>query len=829
MPSLTRRPAALLLVAALALAACESPEEKAEGHYQRGMALLEEGDVDRALLEFRNVFEFNGSHTGARLQYARLLRDQGNPGEALSHYLRLVEQDRNSLEGHRELAELALMRQDFNTATTATERAFALAPEDPQVRALKATLEYRDGDRAAALEMARGVVAEVPDSIPARMILIADRMNENDPEGALAEIDAGLAEAPEDDGLHLTRLAALEQIGDNAATGAQLVRMAELFPENQGVREALIQWHLREGDLDAAEELLRAEAARTPDDPEGALTVVQFLYELRGAEAARAELERLVATETVPGAFTRALARLDFAEGRRDEAIAALRGLTEGVEPSNEVRDIQAVLAQMLEATGDTDGRDALVETILAGDPQHVEALKLRARRLVAADQPEQAIRDLRTALTQAPRDPEIMTIMAMAHEREGATELMGERLAMAVEVSDRAPAESLRYARYLLQDGRIGPAEGVVIDALRRAPQNRDLLVLLGQIHIERRDWARANQVAGLLRQQGDAGAEELAAGLEMAALRAQDRTDETIAMLEGLAGENENTAALVGLMQSYIAQGDIEAAQTRLDTLLAEDPESLPGRMMQAGLHVVRGELDEAEALYRAIAAEAPTLPQPHQALYALLAGQDRTEDAAAALEAGLEATGGDANLMFLQAGALEAAGDFEGAIAIYEDLYARDTSNAVLANNLASLITTHRTDPESLERAFAIARRLRDSEVPHFQDTYGWILHRRGDSEQALPYLEAAATGLPDNPLVLYHLGEVRFTLGRTAEARDAFARAVELAGEDDPLPQVASARARLAEIGDLPEAGAEAEAAPVTEDGAADPETGAAPAE
>jgi tetratricopeptide (TPR) repeat protein len=184
-----------------------------------------------------------------------------------------------------------------------------------------------------------------------------------------------------------------------------------------------------------------------------------------------------------------------------------------------------------------------------------------------------------------------------------------------------------------------------------------------------------------------------------------------------------------------------------------------------------------------------------------------------------------------MFLQAGALEAAGDFEGAIAIYEDLYARDTSNAVLANNLASLITTHRTDPESLERAFAIARRLRDSEVPHFQDTYGWILHRRGDSEQALPYLEAAATGLPDNPLVLFHLGEVRFTLGRMAEARDAFTRAVELAGEDDPLPQVASARARLAEIGDLPEAeaGAEAEAAPVTEDGAADPETGAAPAE
>jgi tetratricopeptide (TPR) repeat protein len=226
----------------------------------------------------------------------------------------------------------------------------------------------------------------------------------------------------------------------------------------------------------------------------------------------------------------------------------------------------------------------------------------------------------------------------------------------------------------------------------------------------------------------------------------------------------------------------------------------------------------------LYRALAAEAPALPQPHQALYALLSGQDRTAEANAALEAGLAATEGDANLMFLQAGAFEAAGNFEGAIAIYEDLYARDTSNAVLANNLASLITTHRTDPESLERAFAIARRLRDAEVPHFQDTYGWILHRRGDSAQALPYLEAAATGLPDNPLVLFHLGEVRFALGQAAEARTAFARVVELAGEDDPLPQVASARARLAEIGDLPAAEPEAGAA-----AEAEPETEAAPAE
>ena len=94
--------------------------------------------------------------------------------------------------------------------------------------------------------------------------------------------------------------------------------------------------------------------------------------------------------------------------------------------------------------------------------------------------------------------------------------------------------------------------------------------------------------------------------------------------------------------------------------------------------------------------------------------------------------------AQLAFLKAGLLEAQGDIDGAIALYEAIYARDNTSQVIANNLASLIASNRPDAASLERAFAIARRLRGSSVPQFQDTYGWILHRRGDAEQALGIL-------------------------------------------------------------------------------------------
>ncbi len=230
------------------------------------------------------------------------------------------------------------------------------------------------------------------------------------------------------------------------------------------------------------------------------------------------------------------------------------------------------------------------------------------------------------------------------------------------------------------------------------------------------------------------------MAAELEMASLAGQGRGEETLETLRGLAGAGE-AGAMGRLMQAYAAAGDLKRAQAYLDGVLAADPTSPPGRMMQAGLWAERGETARAEAFYRTLIAQNPAPPQPHRALVVLLAGEGRTEAAEAALAARLAAASEEGELLLLQAGLLEARRDFEGAIAIYEALYARDSADPLLANNLASLLSTHRTDPESLGRTFAVARRLRGSDVPHFQDTYGWILHRRGEAQFALGRRELA----------------------------------------------------------------------------------------
>ncbi len=153
-------PLALLLV----LAACEPAEKRAEAHYQRALALLAEGDSARAAVEFRNVFRLDGDHTAARLAYARLLFRDGDREKAMGQYLRLAEQDPGNLEGQRELANLALDMGDQETATFHAAQAYTLAPTDPEVRALRATLDWRKGttaDRARSARTSGSVGARV--------------------------------------------------------------------------------------------------------------------------------------------------------------------------------------------------------------------------------------------------------------------------------------------------------------------------------------------------------------------------------------------------------------------------------------------------------------------------------------------------------------------------------------------------------------------------------------------------------------------------------------------------------------------------------------------
>jgi len=264
-----------------------------------------------------------------------------------------------------------------------------------------------------------------------------------------------------------------------------------------------------------------------------------------------------------------------------------------------------------------------------------------------------------------------------------------------------------------------------------------------------------------------------------------------------EQLEGLDEDGRAALTIAMAQVRAGKIPEARSYLAEATAQRPDDMTLRMLSGSVAMMDGDADEAEAVFRSILDEAPETEAAVRLLYSLLHLQGREDEKAQVLETGLETLPDSETLLWIKAGALEQAGDIDGAIGIYEGLYTLDSANVVVANNLASLLAAHRTDDASLERAYRIARRLRGIEVAAFQDTYGWIVYRRGDYAEALDYLRPASLGLPGDPLVHYHLGKTHHALGNTDAAIETFIHALEIAG-DNALPQFDDARTLLSEL-------------------------------
>jgi tetratricopeptide (TPR) repeat protein len=160
-----------------------------------------------------------------------------------------------------------------------------------------------------------------------------------------------------------------------------------------------------------------------------------------------------------------------------------------------------------------------------------------------------------------------------------------------------------------------------------------------------------------------------------------------------------------------------------------------------------------------------------------------QGSVEEAIAAFETGMKATGGAAPLGMELASLHERAGRPERAIELYESMQAADPASEPLANNLAMLLSTYRTDEASRAKALELVRGFRSSDNPAYLNTYGWVRFQQGQLDEAVTYLRRASTAVPDNALMHYHLGMALLARGEAAQARSELEKAL---ASEQPFP-------------------------------------------
>lgn len=799
--------APLALTALLLLSACDTATERAERHYKAGLEYVAAGDVDRALVEFRNVFQLDGLHHDARVAYAEAERNRGNFREAYSQYLRLIEQYPADLPGLTALSEMASDNAQWADAHKFVTAALAIAPDDTNLQSIKILTDYGDAAEsgenavmAASVVAAKALREKVPDNLRTYKVVIDDLIRAQSLSAALIELNAAIKIAPQERIFYAQRLSVHAALGDDAAVEIGLIEMVKIFPDAPEMKEALARWYLSRHELDKAEAFLRKDAADHPEREDALVTLIRFLGEFRTPEVAIAELDKAIAAGISVNVFRSARAGFVFDQGRRDEAIAEMQAILKDASDPADARKIKVGLARMQLEVGNNIASRALVEEVLAEDSGQIDAVKLKATWLILDDNAADAITLLRDAIDQNPRDTQLMTLMAQAYERDGNSELMRQMLSQAAEASGGAPDETLRYAQVLARDGKLADAETLLVDALRLAPANVHLLQPLGQIYVEMKDWPRADAVANQLESLKDPGLTDQIATLRASIFEGQQKSDEALGYLEKLAAsEGAGLGAKVAVLRNHIANGRTAEAKAYAIRIMEENPDNLDAQIVGASVLSVTGDLVGAEKALRDVVGKDASREDAWMALFrAVYSDTARRNEAIELLDKALAAVPASGQLRWAKAGILEADGDIEGAISIYDTLYKEDSTNPVVANNLASLLSNFRKDPDSLKRAELIARRLRGSNLPPYQDTFGWIAYLNGNFSEAVDELEKAAAGMPQDPVVQYHLAMAYLAAGQHQDAAAKLAAVVAMVPADDSREFAISARSELEKL-------------------------------
>ena len=790
-----RLTAVLAIVATLG--ACDSPEERAEKHLLRGRTLVEAGEGAKARIEFRNALRLNRELTDARYELGKLAEEGGNLREAVGLYRDVADADAANLDVRIKLTQFMLLGNNLEEARRYADEAYALSPDRAEVIATKAAVDYRLGDTADAIDKARRAVEIDPDLVSAHVVLIADKVSGGDIDGALADVDAVLERIPDDQVLNLLRLRIVSAADRPDAVREQLVRMVALYPDQLEFRQALVQYHAQRGETAAAIAGLRELVGLRDDRSTAVLDLVRYVYSIQGADAARTELNDALAsaTDDTRRSLQLALSELEYREGNGAVARSLLDSLIAEAPGPAEAAEARLRLAGIELSEGKPAEARTLAETVLANDADNVAALAIRASVLIQDYKPEEALLDIRRALNLDPQNVQLMLLEAEAHERNGNIDLVRDRLASAARTSQYNSEISLRYAGLLRGQNQLSAAEAVLDEALRRNPADRRILAALAELRLQLGNLGGAEAIATRLREieGGAVAADQVVA----ASLAQQGRIGESVAILEqSLADPDTNEGALASLVATYVRQGEIAKAETLLDDLIARNASNTRATILRAEVHLLRGQPDQARLLLQRLIDQSPNEATGYLLLSRFHIQQGDRDLAGSVMRRGVAAAPDSQPLRLQFAEYLESEGFIDDAIAQYRELYRLNPDSVIVVNNLASLLAEYyETDAEAMEFASRVVRRLNSSTVPHFQDTVGWVTFLNGDTAEALTLLRQAAEGLPNNPLVRYHLGRVLQASGDIASARAELEAALALSPE---FPKAQSARDALASL-------------------------------
>ena len=580
-------------------------------------------------------------------------------------------------------------------------------------------------------------------------------------------------------------LKVLEQIPDNGDAIVALTEAARSKEDIQAAEEQLerypkkdnVSFHLasanlffNSGDLAAAEKALRQALTVNPNSSAAHMALGDLYLLKKDQKQAGEEFKK--AAELAP---VRSMERLKYAAfmSAAGDTAETRRIATEMTTQAPDYLPGWTLLAELAFKDGKYDEALSLLENVFSREPQYIDGHRLESEVLLAKGDTKKATEVLERLDQTYPDTPLIKYELARAY-------LKKNNMNQAKVVLDQAISINPNYAEAILLladvNLRSGHGEAVIepmTRLLKRSPELRPAALLLAAAYgsLDRFDDAAVvtGEEAKLAPRDPQA---QMALGLT---LRQAKRNDEARQAFEKAAElAPDNLWPVDQLVELDLLEKHFDAAQQRIDRHFQKTPDSPAAHFFKGKILVAEEKWGPAETeLQKTLQLDA-NFGGAYDLLVQTYLATNKLPEALSQLQTQLSKNPNDASALMTLALLHERTNEFAKARDAYEHLLSLKPDLVSALNNLACLYADRLND---LGKAYDLARKARDLQGndPAIADTFGWILSKRGEYQQALAILQGSAAKLPDSPEVQFHLGMTAYMMGQPDLARVALQKA------------------------------------------------------
>jgi tetratricopeptide (TPR) repeat protein len=359
------------------------------------------------------------------------------------------------------------------------------------------------------------------------------------------------------------------------------------------------------------------------------------------------------------------------------------------------------------------------------------------------------------------------------------------------------APEKETGYmseARLRFAQKDYDAALDIANEMLEKNPHSVPVLLLKVDVLAAKKQFDEAMPVAEKLQQVLPDGGQGYY--LKGKLLQQQGETADAIEQYElALQKTPGSVEVLTALIRLEASQNGGDRAEKRLLAMLEENPEHRSANGLLGAVYLSKKDFAEAEKTFQRQLELTPESAVVYAQLAQTRFAQGNLDSAEATYRQGLKVLPDNPQLLIGLAGMQERQQDYEAAIATYEKLLEQLPDNAIGINNLTALLTDHRSDAASLDKAAEMAAKLEKTEQPAFMDTAGWVYYRKGEFARAADILKGVVEQAPQVPVFQYHLGMAYLKLGDKAAAIEHLTRATD---GDFSYQGVEEARAALKDL-------------------------------